>query len=187
MPYPRKPAALKRAAGNPGKRPLPGEPEPERLTALPRCPSWIKGDGRRAWATVGGDMLALGILSRLDLPVLAGLCVQWGRWVAAEKVVADEGALIRLANGTPVRNPAVGVANQAFDRLLAVLREVAGTPASRSKVQLTKDAGAPSLAQIMFGEIERAKAGGADPREVLRGDVLPAPRAGGVGDDDALK
>lgn len=161
MPTPRKPAAVKRLAGNPGKRKIADEPDTGQLAKLPRCPEYVTGEGRRLWARLGATLLAAGLLMRADLAAFGGLCVEYGRWVDAEQHVAREGAVIRLANGTLARNAWVGISNEALDRLTVLLREFGGTPAARTRVALAAktDAGAESLADILFGPaVEKATA-----------------------------
>jgi P27 family predicted phage terminase small subunit len=163
MAYPRKPAALKRLQGNPGKRAIAPEPEPGRLAKLPRCPSWVTGEGRRAWVVLGKELLGAGLLTSADVAAFGALCQQWGIYTAAAERIAHDGVVVKLANGAPVRSPWVGIANGALDRVVVLLREFGGSPAARSRVALAADASpaADDLAKILFGEVRaRADAGG---------------------------
>jgi len=88
-----KPTMLKLAEGNPGKRPLSldGEVTPE--TAIPDMPRHLCPEGRKEWKRIATELVALGLISRLDRAALALYCQNWGRLVACEKALEGKIAL----------------------------------------------------------------------------------------------
>ena len=69
---PRKPTALKRAEGNPGKRPL-NEREPKPESATPRCPAWLDDESGVEWRRVVPRETVIGLLNGLALGLLVAL------------------------------------------------------------------------------------------------------------------
>jgi len=58
-------------------------------------------------------------------------CVAYGRWVEAEKIVADKGAVLKTANGNLIQNPYLAVANRAMDNMRKLAQEFGMTPSAR--------------------------------------------------------
>ena len=55
-----KPTEMKRAQGNPGRRPLNNnEPKP---TGIPQCPSHLNEVAKREWRRIAPELIALGLL-----------------------------------------------------------------------------------------------------------------------------
>jgi P27 family predicted phage terminase small subunit len=141
-----KPTALRRAQGNPGHRPLNNnEPKP---TGIPLCPSHLNEVAKREWRRIAPELIALGLLTKIDRAALAAYCVSYSRWVAAEQSVDKFGTVIKLKNSdTPLRNPHVTIANAALDQMRKFLVEFGMTPSSRSRIQA-----APTEAKDTFAE-----------------------------------
>jgi len=128
------PTALKLARGNPGKRALPkGEPEPE--AAVPECPPHLGELARVEWWRITAELRTLGLVTRIDLAMLAGYCVTWGRWVEAEGKVEEMGLLIKTPNGHPIQNPYLAIANRALAQLQKLAAEFGLSPSSRTGVK----------------------------------------------------
>lgn len=127
MPYPRTPAHLRILSGNPSKRPIPSQPQPE--TKAPSCPEHLAGEARAEWERIAPELLRLGLLSHIDRAALAAYCVAYGRWVEAEKHLNQHG----LTNGEK-KSPYLLIAEKALDTLRKFSNEFGLTPASRSKV-----------------------------------------------------
>jgi phage terminase small subunit len=77
------PAALKRLAGNPGKRALAQEPQP--ATGSPPCPDWMPAEGRRQWERVVPELDRLRLLTQVDGAVLEGFCLLYAEIVATAR------------------------------------------------------------------------------------------------------
>src|SRR6185503_12867478 len=87
------PTALKVLHGNPGKRQLPqGEPRP--TLGLPDAPAHLTEAALVEWHRVGTELARVGVITHVDRAVLAGYCVTYARWVAAEEVLNETGGLL---------------------------------------------------------------------------------------------
>lgn len=129
-----KPTALKRLAGNPGKRPLNAR-EPQPRMELPERPTWLTGEAAREWKRVVEELYAVGLLTVVDRAALEGYCVAYGRWVDAEKRLKKEGLVIPTKAGGLMQNPYLSVANRAMDEMRKWMNEFGMTPSSRTRVQ----------------------------------------------------
>ena len=73
--------------------------------------------------------------------VLAAYCQSYGRWVEAEKKLAETPALIRTPSGYVQQSPWLSVANKQMELMGRAMAELGLTPASRSRIALPKGAG----------------------------------------------
>jgi phage terminase small subunit len=110
------PTALKKLAGNPGKRPFTAN-EPKPPVGAPVCPEWLLGDALDEWKRITPALELMGVLTKVDHSVLVGHCVTYGE--IAETVKA----------GQPLKAA-----------LLSQMRAFAGelglTPAARAKMSI---------------------------------------------------
>ena len=136
-----KPTYLKLVTGNPGKRPLnKNEPQPRRRLPLP--PAELYEDAKIEWRRVAGELHRLGLLTMLDRGALAAYCQAWGRWITAERALAEmaerdmltHGLLIKTTSGNAIQNPLVGTANKAMTAMMRCAFEFGMTPSSRSRI-----------------------------------------------------
>jgi P27 family predicted phage terminase small subunit len=134
---PPKPTALKKLAGNPGKRAL-NTAEPQFESVLPKCPTHLKKEARREWKRVVGELFAAGLLTSVDRAALAAYCQAWARWVEAEKQLAIVGYTFKTENGYQQQSPWVGIANSALENIRRFAVEFGMTPSSRSRVKVQK-------------------------------------------------
>lgn len=79
------PTALKKLAGNPGKRPL-NRKEPQPVRCVPACPDWMPADGVLEWARVVPELDRLGVLTKVDAGVLEGYCALYSEFVGAVRI-----------------------------------------------------------------------------------------------------
>lgn len=112
------PTALKKLAGNPGKRPY-NKHEIEPTVGAPTCPEWLLGESRDEWNRIVPELDRLGVLTCVDNSILVGHCSTYGEIVTCIKA------------GEPLKAA-----------LLAQMRAYAGelglTPAARAKLALPK-------------------------------------------------
>lgn len=110
------PTALKKLAGNPGKRPY-NEHEIEPTLGAPPCPVWMQGAAREEWERIVPELDRLGVLTVVDNAVLVGHCSTYGEIVST------------IQAGEPLKAA-----------LLAQMRSYAGelglTPAARAKLSV---------------------------------------------------
>lgn len=83
-----KPIALKLLTGNPGGRPLDLAHEARVKVAIPSCPKWLVGEGRREWFRLAPLLKEAGLLTELDRGTLVQACSAWARYCAAEQRLA---------------------------------------------------------------------------------------------------
>jgi P27 family predicted phage terminase small subunit len=148
-----KPSALKALAGNPGKRAInTSEPKP---TGIPTCPRHLDKEARLEWKRISTELIVLGLLTSVDRAALAGYCVAWSRWVAAELSIQKFGLVIKSPkSGFPIQNPYVSVANTALDQIRKFGIEFGLTPSSRSRLHIDA-AGQPAKSDDPFTEFMR--------------------------------
>lgn len=85
------PTALKKLAGNPGKRALPkNEPEPAGLVARP---DWLNVGARKVWEEYAPRLERLGLLTELDGDTLG----QWCTLAAEFRASPEEMSANRIA------------------------------------------------------------------------------------------
>lgn len=127
------PTSIKKLTGNPGRRPFnPDEPRPVR--GAPTCPAHLSPTAKSEWKRLASQLVALGMLSALDRAVLAAYCQTYGRWVEAERKLAETPALIKLQTGYVQQNPWLAVSNKQLELMHRLMTEMGLTPVSRSRV-----------------------------------------------------
>jgi phage terminase small subunit len=94
----KKPLAIVRLEGNPGKRKLPSKAE--EVTAVPgapMCPDWLNAAAKTEWARVVPLMNAQGTLAQIDMAIIAGYCHCYAMVVKyrASKVPAEQNLAIK--------------------------------------------------------------------------------------------
>ena len=143
-----KPTALKRMAGNPGKRRM-NEYEPDPPRYKPRCPSHLSDEAKKEWRRISKELYYLGLLSKLDRAFLAAYCQVYARWVKAEQKISEEGEVFITEKGFPMQSPWVSIANKAMDLMNKFGSEFGMSPSSRTRVQATQPK-EKSLAELLF-------------------------------------
>jgi P27 family predicted phage terminase small subunit len=129
------PTALHELHGNPGKRARNStEPKPRRPDSLPSPPMHLRADACALWSELVEELHRLGMLTTVDLQLLAAYTTAWADYVEAERKILRFGLLTRGRDGTPVRNPALLIRNRAIDYLLRIGSEFGFSPASRPRL-----------------------------------------------------
>lgn len=145
-----KPSALKKLAGNPGKRAM-NKTEPQPKVVLPAAPVHLKGDERAKWDELAAELHELGVLTTLDRDALGMYCVLFVRWTKAEQVVREKGEIIKTTGGNIIQNPYLSIANRALEQLNKLGAEFGMTPSSRSRVKVDPSDPEHELEQMLFG------------------------------------
>src|ERR1700736_878819 len=136
------PFALRKLRGNPGKRRLRAEPEPQIPKTCPEPPSFLNAYAQDEWWRTAPQLHALGLLSAIDVACLAEYCQSYGHWRQAEEALArmadrDEtmhGLLIKTTDGNAKRNPLVKIAADAAQDMLAYAGHFGLTPVARTRL-----------------------------------------------------
>jgi P27 family predicted phage terminase small subunit len=135
VPSPRpQPTALKVLRGNPGKRRL-NHAEPIHPPLSTDCPPELVDPVARAeWDRIAPQLIACGQVMTVDRATLVGYCLKYAQWQALEREGAQHPFIVRSPNGYPLPNPALCMANKAFNLMLKAAIELGITPSSRSRV-----------------------------------------------------
>jgi P27 family predicted phage terminase small subunit len=142
MPNPPVPFPLKVLRGNPGKRPMKPEPQPEIAVDVPEPPPFITGYAADEWWRTAPELHRLGLLTRIDVPALAAYCHAFGQWqMAAEslaKMQANDpimnGMIIKTKYGDAAMNPLVSIARKHAADVIRYASEFGLTPIARTRL-----------------------------------------------------
>lgn len=88
---PPKPARLRVLSGNPSKRPLHPEPEPELATGL-SPPAFLTTEGLTEWDRLVPELESLKLLAAIDAGMIAGLCQSWSTFVRCSEILNGDDA-----------------------------------------------------------------------------------------------
>ena len=156
-----KPTALKKLAGNPGKRSINLNNEPQPRAKRPRMPAHftptddaLPEDDRQhinefyeiargEWRRVVRELGAVpGLLASVDADALAMYAETYARWVVASRKLAMGGMVIEMAtqNGGKymATSPYMAIVNQCLKIMKQLLTEFGMTPASRTRIQIER-------------------------------------------------
>lgn len=128
---PKKPTALKRAEGNPGKRPL-NDREPKPKPASPRCPAWLDAESVVEWRRVVPELSRMGLLTKVDIGTLVSHCQTWSMFVASAKSLGN------CEYGSLEYQKAFRNVLESSKAMLRFGQEFGLTPASRSNLSTPK-------------------------------------------------
>src|SRR5882672_4123384 len=106
-----KPTALKRAEGNPGKRPL-NHSEPQPRPTAPRCPDHLDERAKKEWKRLVPILRRMKVLTEADWMALANLCQTWSTLVKAQEKLTEMGILYKSPSGYVMQSPLLAVVNQ---------------------------------------------------------------------------
>jgi P27 family predicted phage terminase small subunit len=155
------PAAVKRAKGNPGHRPITDESEIEQdyteshseemtsndHSAMPviEPPEWLNDDGLQVWDRLAPRLSLMRILQNIDADTFARYCFGFGRWVRLQRQIDNEGATYtsKSPHGEYVRiHPAVAMADRLDRTLMQFESNFALNPADRQRLFAARAAAA---------------------------------------------
>lgn len=146
-----KPTAMKRLAGNPGKRRLDGgEPQPK--IVAPRAPRGRLPDaGKRLWRYLVPKLADLGLLTELDTTALEMMCLHYATAVEAETLLREEGLVTIGAKGGLVKHPAVQILRDNSIAFRQYAEQFGLTPSSRSRITMPMPEEPDELEALLFG------------------------------------
>ena len=126
------PAHLKRAKGNPGKRPITEPPKPEAGDTT--CPDWLSDQARFEWERLAPQLRAVGLLTALDVDAFSVYCETLAAWTECQRVINEQGPLYVTPKGTIRPRPEVELAKIYGSTVKAYGAEFGLSPASRARL-----------------------------------------------------
>ena len=118
-----KPTRLKIIEGNPGKRPLRGhEPQPPR--SQPTCPAHLRPPPRRSGSAWRRASTRSACLTQADRAALAAYCQSYGRWVEAERKLAETPTLLKTPAGYVQASPWLTISSKQLELMAKFMAEL---------------------------------------------------------------
>jgi P27 family predicted phage terminase small subunit len=136
------PLHLRLLRGNPSKRPLKAEPQPEQALDVPDPPPFLTGYAADEWCIVAEQLQRLGLLTKVDLPSLGAYCHAYQTWRTAAEALARmaandpvmSGLIIKGKYGDAAHNPLVSIARRAAGDMVRFAAEFGLTPVARARL-----------------------------------------------------
>jgi P27 family predicted phage terminase small subunit len=136
-----KPIEQRQREGNSGNRPLPettlvaGRPEKHELADPP---DHLPNDAKGFWRESVARLIEVGIVDRVDVPVLEQMSVQYARIRQAQRVLAEDGHYTRGSVGQLRPHPALKIEQDATALFLKMAEQYALTPVARTRLGLAE-------------------------------------------------
>lgn len=153
-----KPTAMKKLAGNPGKRAL-NKQEPKLPVDIPQPPEILNDAALTEWERVVKELFATGVITLADRAALAAYCMAYSRWLEAEEYLEQHSWTYTTEKGNEIQSPYVGIANQLRMQVVKFATEFGMTPSSRSRVNAVPKDDADQLERSLFGTHVKIKKG----------------------------
>lgn len=128
-----KPTRLKLIEGNPGRRPINGN-EPRPPSEKPTCPAHLSSTAKAEWKRLAESLNRIGLLTQIDRTALAAYCQSYGRWVEAEKKLAETPSILKTPAGYIQVSPWLTISNKQLELMAKFMTELGLTPSSRSRL-----------------------------------------------------
>jgi P27 family predicted phage terminase small subunit len=145
------PTHLKLVRGNPGKRAIRSEPQPQQPQQVLEPPSFLMPGAKAEWRRISGELTRLGLLTTLDVQVFAAYCQACARWQEAERMLAESGGALTVisARGNEMPSPVVRIADDAASDMLKYGSEFGLSPASRARLSGQPSPGAGKFHDLL--------------------------------------
>jgi len=118
------------------KKPRDQEPKPPEK--MPKCPKHLDDDARKEWRRAGKILQGVGLMTGLDMAVLAGYCQSYSEWARATREIPVKGPVWVGPDGIPKLNPWLRVAREAYDRWMKAAVLLGLSPSSRATLKIEK-------------------------------------------------
>jgi P27 family predicted phage terminase small subunit len=115
----------------------------------PQPPAHLSDEAKVEWGRIVGVLFTLKLMTSLDRAALGAYCQAYGRWVQAERALAqmaekdatNKALMIRTTGGNAIQNPLAGIANKAMADMMRYAVEFGMTPSARARLQAGGEAG----------------------------------------------
>ena len=135
----KKPTALRRLEGNPGRRPLPPELGPVHdvhVVPVPKPPRSLSKEAKKEWKRLAPRLHVLGLLRAVDEDALGMYCEAFATWRNALDETRRMGVVVaNPGTGLPMVNPYCKLAFKVQRDMLKLLSEFGMTPSSRARIE----------------------------------------------------
>ena len=129
------PTSLKLLHGNPGHRPIRGD-EPKPPASQPTCPAHLSPTAKAEWKRLAQSLNGIGLLTQADRAAFAGYCQCYGRWVEAERKLAETPVILKTPAGYVQPSPWLAIANKQLELMAKFMAEIGLTPSARSRLSV---------------------------------------------------
>jgi len=126
--------------------------EPDAPPAIPTCPGHLNDVAKTEWRRISKELLALGLITKLDRACLAGYCSAYSTWVKASEELEKYGLIFKSPTGFPMQSPYLSIRNTALDQMRAFLIEFGMSPSSRSRVKTSNPKQRNLFEEFLDGE-----------------------------------
>lgn len=127
--------------GNPSKRPLPetvlvgGRPD---VHELAEPPAHLPDDAKEWWNESVTRLVEVGIVDRVDLPILEQMAIQYARMRQAQRVLAVDGHFVRGSVGQLRPHPSLKIEQDATQLFFKMAEHYGLTPVARTRLGLAE-------------------------------------------------
>lgn len=90
----------------------------------PTCPAHLNPTAKAEWKRLTQHLFVRGIVGESDRATLAAYCQAYGRWVEAERKLAETPMLIKLPSGYIQQSPWLAMANKQLEILHKYMAEL---------------------------------------------------------------
>ena len=144
-----KPTMLKVLEGNPGKQKLNDrEPVFETPKKTPSPPTWLLKEAKKEWKKLAPALIAMGVLTEMDLDAFAALCQNYAYYVEIDKKITEMGkktegvyVLQQAESGYLSPHPYLSLRTKYYETWRKSLSDFGLTPATRSRIVMSKAGG----------------------------------------------
>jgi P27 family predicted phage terminase small subunit len=127
----------------------PRDQEPKPPEGMPPCPDHLDEKAKKEWERAGAILQNIGLMTELDMAVLAGYCDAYSRWAKATVEVQSKGMVYvegakkdketgKMVGGIPKLNPYLRVAREAYDCMMKAAVLIGLSPSSRASLKVEK-------------------------------------------------
>src|SRR4030095_10788998 len=121
--------------GNPGRRPV-NDQEPKPETGVPKKPDFLSETAKKYWNYHARRLDTAGILSKVDLGILAAYCTALATLDKAEKMLEEHGYTQNTAESGEKKSPWILIAKEARDQIRSIGSELGVTASSRARIKV---------------------------------------------------
>jgi P27 family predicted phage terminase small subunit len=136
------PNVVKLLRGNPGKRRVGAEPEPQIPESVPEPPPFLTGYAADEWWRTAPELHRLRLLTIVDVMPFAAYFIAYAHRRTAEETLAEmakrdqatSGLLVKRTDGNAGQNPLVSISRKAAGDMVRYASEFGLSPAARARI-----------------------------------------------------